>query len=336
MKRTVTLIIGAGLLSASSASQSFGDDDSFIKSVPDVDFKFFDEKPEHHEHKPSKHHEVKIKSSKEEVIQKEKEEDRHSLNKKEADVEVSTKKSEHQRKSKSVDKDKSKHYNSERHSEIEKNLKTSAKEVAAGRERNGLHSETGELKGKSVVTKSGLREGGMMYEEHDGQSRGLKVGEMIITDIEVKEHIKAIKHKDCGRKIDRKRWMKRKSHRKSFQERYGAGKKHRNVNGNGKNICKIRAKNKVGGKREGSLGSSESKFIKVNKRDKEIETDLEQDDVKNVKVNEHQEHDYDHSEDESKGKRSKVEKEVSVDRESNKDVEINKKRRDDKEVTIDV
>lgn len=64
-------------------------------------------------------------------------------------------------------------------------------------------------------------QGKLLFQEEKVCANSTKEGETISLDIELKEHITAIKHKNLGEKVDRKKWLKRKIHRKIYHEKDG-------------------------------------------------------------------------------------------------------------------
>lgn len=126
-------------------------------------------------------------------------------------------------------------------------------------------AQSGEHSGTIELVKDAVKEGGMEYIERNANCGGFKDGEIDTEDIEVKEHVKAIKHKKCGEKVDKKKWLHRCHHKKAFHEKHGNLKKERCVKGSGKDCNKYDLKRCQGQKNEAHKGKECKDMVKVSK-----------------------------------------------------------------------
>lgn len=126
-------------------------------------------------------------------------------------------------------------------------------------------AQAGEHSGSIELVKDVAKEGGMEYVEKHANCGGFKDGEIDTEDIEVKEHVKAIRHQRCGEKVDKKKWLKRSHHKKCFHEKHGNLKKERCVKGSGKDCNKFNLNRCQGNKDEAHKGKESKDLVKVMK-----------------------------------------------------------------------
>lgn len=124
-------------------------------------------------------------------------------------------------------------------------------------------AQAGEHSGSIELIKDVAKEGGMEYVERNANCGGFKDGDIDTEDIEVKEHVKAIRHAKCGEKVDKKKWLKRKHHKKCFHEKHGNLKKERCVKGSGKDCNKFNLNKCQGNKDEAHKGKESKDMVKV-------------------------------------------------------------------------
>lgn len=90
----------------------------------------------------------------------------------------------------------------------------------------------------------------VQFAEQRHQDAGIKQGLLSDECIELKEHVCA--EKDCckGEKVDKKRWLKRKCHKKSFREKKGQHKHAKMIKNKGKFCDKFGVLKKNGGSKK--------------------------------------------------------------------------------------
>jgi hypothetical protein len=141
----------------------------------------------------------------------------------------------------------------------------SSDDAESNHSKKSAAAQAGEHSGSIELIKDVAKEGGMEYLEKHANCGGFKDGEIDTEDIEVKEHVKAIRHNKCGSKVDKKKWLKRKHHKKCFHEKHGNLKKERCVKGSGKDCNKFNLNRCHGNKDEAHKGKESKDMVKVMK-----------------------------------------------------------------------
>lgn len=213
-------------------------------------------------------------------------------------VDVSTSKKVEVDASESVDKTRRNLRNSSRsgsikksrayNSEVDKEIDIYAKDVTRGNERNHHAAQQGEQRGEFDLVQQGAKEGGVVFHECHANNNGEKDGEITFEEVEVKEQNNSIKHKLHGEKHDNKKWSKTCTNKKTFKENYGNGKRVKQVKGRGKHFDKLDMKRSQGGKQARHRGNEEKSFVKVNRKQTEIEEDTKKAHSDNFNANHNQ------------------------------------------------
>lgn len=149
----------------------------------------------------------------------------------------------------------------------------SSKDINNGKQKKYANAQHKDHKKELDLVRENAKENGMEFAESKFQAGGIRQGMISEEDMEVKEHIKAVRDRCHGEKVDKKKWMKKRCHKKTFQEKHGAHKKDKSCRGQRRHANKYGVRKRDGARRAKLLGDESASFAKINKR--EQETDFE-------------------------------------------------------------
>lgn len=103
------------------------------------------------------------------------------------------------------------------------------------------------------------------FAEQKHQDAGIRQGLISCEDIELKEHVQATRH--CkGECVEKKRWLKKSAHKKSFREKHGKNKHAKCIKNKAKNCDKFGVLKKNNNCKQNHRAADDNSHVKVCKR----------------------------------------------------------------------